>query len=50
MKEIRIRQPAGVGLDEAAIEAVQQWEYSPTVLMGVPIEVETIINVIFKIQ
>lgn len=50
LKEISIRQPAGVGLDEAAIEAVQQWKYSPTILMGVPIEVETVVNVIFKIQ
>lgn len=48
MKEIRIRQPAGMGLDEAAVEAVQQWKYSPTILMGVPIEVETVINIVFK--
>jgi TonB family protein len=48
MQEIRIKQPAGMGLDEAAIEAVQQWKYSPTMLMGVPVEVETVIKVVFK--
>lgn len=48
MKGIQIREPVGIGLDEAAIEAVQQWRYSPTVLMGVPIEVETVVNVVFK--
>lgn len=49
MKEIRIKQAAGMGLDEAAVEAVEQWKYSPTMLQGVPVEVETVITIQFKL-
>jgi protein TonB len=31
----------------AAVDAVKQWVYKPTVLNGVPIEVETEIDVTF---
>lgn len=34
----------------AALDAVQQWLYSPTMLDGQPVEVETSITVIFQIQ
>jgi len=34
----------------AAIDAVKQWRYKPTLKDGRPVEVETQINVIFKIQ
>jgi TonB family protein len=41
--------PAGMGLDEAAIDAVKQWRYNPYLLNGVPVEVETQITVNFNI-
>jgi TonB family protein len=47
--ELAIVQPAGFGLDEAAIEAVKQWEYSPYVLQGEPVSVETQITVNFTL-
>jgi outer membrane biosynthesis protein TonB len=31
----------------AAVEAVKQWEYKPTMLNGVPVEVETTMDVAF---
>ena len=37
-------------LARAAVEAVSQWRYRPTLLNGDPIEVETTIMVNFKLQ
>ena len=37
-------------LVQAALEAVRQWRYRPTMLNGEPVEVETSITVIFKLQ
>ena len=34
----------------AALDAVQQWRYRPTLLDGEPVEVETTITVIFRLQ
>jgi len=37
-------------LAKAAIEAVKQWRYEPTLLNGEPVEVATTITVHFKLQ
>ncbi len=37
-------------LQQAAIKAVQLWRYRPYLLNGEPVEVETSVNVIFKMQ
>jgi protein TonB len=37
-------------LVRAALEAVRQWRYSPTLLNGEPVEVETSITVIFRLH
>ena len=37
-------------LDEAAIEAVKQWEYTPTLLNGVPVPVIMTVTVNFTLQ
>ena len=37
-------------LDEAAIESVLQWQYEPTLLNGVPVEVEMNVTVNFTLQ
>jgi len=37
-------------LAKSALEAVRRWRYRPTLLNGRPVEVETIIRVIFKMQ
>ncbi len=38
------------GLEPAAIEAVRQWRYEPTVWKGRPVEVDTTIYVVFKLH
>jgi TonB family protein len=37
-------------LAQAAIDAVRQWTYQPTLLNGFPVEVDTIIDVIFNLN
>jgi protein TonB len=37
-------------LDQAALDAVRQWEYTPTLLNGVPVPVVTTITVNFTRQ
>ena len=37
-------------LDDAAIEAVRQWEYTPTLLNGVPVPVIMTVTVNFKLN
>jgi protein TonB len=34
---------------EAAVEAVRQWEYKPSMLNGVPVQVEAYVNLDFKL-
>jgi protein TonB len=35
---------------QAALDAVRQWRYRPTMLNGKPVEVETTITVVFRLQ
>jgi protein TonB len=37
-------------LDAAALEAVKQWEYAPTLLNGVPVPVIMTVTVDFTVQ
>jgi TonB family protein len=37
-------------LDQAALDAVRQWEYSPTLLNGVPVPVVMTVTINFKLQ
>jgi len=37
-------------LQQAALNAVQEWRYRPYLLTGEPVEVETTVNVIFKLN
>lgn len=37
-------------LDEAAVEAVRQWEYEPTLLNGIPVPVIMTVTVTFKLS
>jgi periplasmic protein TonB len=37
-------------LQQSAVNAVQQWRYRPYLLSGEPVEVETTVNVIFKLN
>ncbi len=35
---------------QAALDAVRQWRYRPTLLGGEPVEVETTITVVFRLE
>ena len=37
-------------LEEAAIDAVKQWQYSPTLLNGEPVAAQTTVTVIFNLK
>ena len=37
-------------LNQAALDAVQQWKYRPTMLNGDPVEVITTVTVTFRLQ
>jgi periplasmic protein TonB len=37
-------------LQQAALDAVRQWRYQPTLLNGDPVEVDTTIDVIFSLN
>ncbi|MGC1781575.1 MAG: energy transducer TonB [Acidobacteriaceae bacterium] len=50
VQELHLIQSAGSLLDEAAQQAVRQWKYKPTVLDGVPVEVKTMISVVFTLN
>jgi protein TonB len=50
-KVVAVKTLRGVPLlDEAAIEAVRQWEYAPTLLNGVPVPVIMTVTVKFKLS
>ena len=37
-------------LDQAALDAVRQWEYTPTLLNGVAVPVRVTVTINFKLQ
>jgi protein TonB len=50
-KVVAVKTVRGVPmLDEAAIQAVKQWEYTPTLLNGVPVPVIMTVTVNFKLS
>jgi len=48
-KNLKVVKPLGVGLDEKAIEAVQQWRFSPAELNGKPVVVQAAVEVNFRL-
>jgi protein TonB len=49
VKDLRVTRSAGV-LDQAAIDAVSQWKYTPTLLNNEPVEVIMTVTVNFTLQ
>jgi TonB family protein len=47
---LRVVSSSGADLARAALEAVRQWRYQPTMLNGEPIEVQTEVEVDFKLS
>ncbi len=48
--EIRVKTPAGKGLDEKAIEAVRKWRFKPAMKDGKPIAVQINIEINFRLH
>ena len=48
VREIQVMNSSGVELGVAAMEAVKQWVYKPTLLNGEPVEVVTTVDVNFS--
>lgn len=48
VSHVSVAKPAGLGLDEAAIAAVQQYQFQPATLNGSPVTVDLYLNVSFK--
>lgn len=49
VRDIRIVQSLGLGLDEKALEAVKQWRFRPGLKNGQPVDVSAIIEVTFRL-
>ncbi len=47
--QMRVVKSLGLGLDEKAIEAVQQWRFKPATKNGAPLAVQAVIEVNFKL-
>jgi protein TonB len=50
VEDVRVTRSAGAILDQAAIEAVLQWQYRPATLNGVPIKVYLSVTVVFQLK
>lgn len=47
---VRVQKSVRADLDESALTAVRQWRYEPYLLNGVPIVVDTTVNVTYSLQ
>jgi len=48
--DVKVLRGLGLGLEEAAITAVSQWKYTPTIYNGRPVEVRMGVTVLFQLQ
>ena len=49
VRDVRLKTPLGMGLDEKAIEAVKQWRFRPSTKGGQPVDVSAVVEVIFRL-
>jgi TonB family protein len=47
---IEVKRPAGAGLDELAIEAIEKWRFKPATKQGVAVAVETPVEITFHMD
>lgn len=48
-RDMRVQRSAGMGLDEKAMEAVNQWKFQPAMLDGRPVAVRISVEVTFRL-
>ena len=46
---IQVRQSLGLGLDQRAIQAIQQWQFEPGRKDGAPVKVTATVEVNFRL-
>jgi len=49
VRDVKILQPLGLGLDEKAVEAVMQWRFKPGMRQGQAVDVSAIVEVTFRL-
>lgn len=49
VRNVRVRQSLGLGLDEKAVDAVSRWRFRPGVLNGKPVTTEAVVQVNFQL-
>jgi periplasmic protein TonB len=49
VRNVRVRQSLGLGLDEKAVDAVSHWRFRPAVLNGKPVTTEATVEVNFQL-
>jgi TonB family protein len=49
VRNVRVSQSLGLGLDEKAIEAVSHWRFRPAVVDGKPVTTEAVVQVNFQL-
>ena len=49
VRDVQIVQPIGYGLDDQAVQAVEQWRFAPAVRNGEPVAVLLMVEVSFKL-
>jgi periplasmic protein TonB len=49
VRNIRVRQSLGLGLDEKAADAVSRWRFRPGILNGKPVTTEAVVQVNFQL-
>jgi protein TonB len=49
VRNLRVRQGLGLGLDEKAIEAVSRWRFRPAIIDGKPVTTEAVVQVNFRL-
>jgi len=50
VRDLHVESSPSDDLSQAALTAVQQWTYRPYLLSGEPVEIDTTINVNFKLK
>ncbi len=49
VRDVKVLRGLGMGLTEAAVDAVKQWRYKPAMLEGVPVQFALTVTVNFKL-